>query len=193
LNLTVKYSGPDKNPCDNLYIAGIPVGTDVEKLKFMFSKAGFNVQRAKIMPDKFGAGSVTGMVQVASVEEGVAAIRQFHGKPSDLALAAPSKDEMDKAVAALPAPKVPLRVSYSGRAGGEKTRNLYVAGLPTGIEQTTVHRMFVSAGLKVTRVKVLEDRQNFGSVAALVELQTQDEADAAISMFNKKVLDVAVL
>eukprot|EP00929_Paragymnodinium_shiwhaense_P019894 TRINITY_DN13424_c0_g3_i2.p1 TRINITY_DN13424_c0_g3~~TRINITY_DN13424_c0_g3_i2.p1 ORF type:complete len:1177 (+),score=287.72 TRINITY_DN13424_c0_g3_i2:100-3630(+) len=194
--LRVQYSGVDHSPSDNLYVSGIPTTLSQPALEEVFRKAGCTVMRSKVMPDRFGAGRVSGMVQVANKEEAARAIEHLNGyviPPELMNTDGPdnsnnnnnnnSNNNSNKG-------QRPLSVNYAGRSE-TPTSNLFIAGLPGEVDQPAVHAMFTQAGFTVERCKVLADSKGFGCVAAMVQLANIDQAQRAKAMFHGKVLTMA--
>merc|ERR1711937_786544 len=78
--LQVSFAGREREPSDNLYVAGLPSGVDLASLNEMFTNEGLTVQRSRINPDTKGLGVTSAFVQVDSIEEANKAIETFTGQ-----------------------------------------------------------------------------------------------------------------
>lgn len=83
--VVVRFAGPEENPSDNLYVAGLPTDLveDAPKMQLVFEKLGYKVARTRHFGDSKGYGFCSGMVQMQSVEEAAAAISELHEMGSD--------------------------------------------------------------------------------------------------------------
>jgi len=79
-----------------------------------------------------------------------------------------------------------LTVKYKGDVPCD---NLYITGLPSPqVSPVTLNLMFTQLGLTVKRSKIIPDTQGRGSSAALLQLNSQEEAAAAIVAWNGQCL-----
>eukprot|EP00928_Gymnodinium_smaydae_P099231 TRINITY_DN940_c0_g1_i2.p1 TRINITY_DN940_c0_g1~~TRINITY_DN940_c0_g1_i2.p1 ORF type:complete len:1251 (-),score=304.53 TRINITY_DN940_c0_g1_i2:140-3784(-) len=170
--LQVKYAGQMGSPSDNLYLAGLPATVDETLLNQMFTGAGFSVQRSKIIPDTRGLGFAAAMVQVGSQQEAAAAIEAFNGQT----VLGPEKPTAPSPRPAQNSGNRRLTVKYAGQ--GQPSDNLFVAGLPHTVDQSTVEQMFTSNNFNVVRSRLLQNG------AAMVQLSSMQEAAAAIEAFH---------
>merc|ERR1712187_74562 len=74
------------------------------------------------------------------------------------------------------------QVSYKFEQTPKK--ELYLAGLPSNVDQAALNEMFSNAGYTVNYAKIHPDSKGLGVTTALVTLASVEEAAAAIASFN---------
>eukprot|EP00406_Dinophysis_acuminata_P081937 CAMPEP_0179251120 /NCGR_PEP_ID=MMETSP0797-20121207/21524_1 /TAXON_ID=47934 /ORGANISM="Dinophysis acuminata, Strain DAEP01" /LENGTH=950 /DNA_ID=CAMNT_0020958887 /DNA_START=91 /DNA_END=2940 /DNA_ORIENTATION=- len=180
--MTVRYAGKEETPSDNLYIAGLPSpAVELTELNAVFVGLGLTVVRSRVMADTYGNGSSAAMVQVASQEEAARAIQELSGQ--DCSALAPAAAPQAKINGASHAGGM-LQVRF---AGAEQTPsdNLYLAGLPSAsMDQNSLNEIFAFLGFTVVRSRVNNDTWGNGKCSAMVQLQSKEEACAAIQALN---------
>uniref|UniRef100_A0A7S1LJJ4 RRM domain-containing protein n=1 Tax=Alexandrium catenella TaxID=2925 RepID=A0A7S1LJJ4_ALECA len=120
---------------------------------------------------------------MASQEEAASAMEALNGEVF------PALESLQPA---RPSPAVPpqafssaaLRVKYAGD-GRQPSDNLYISGLPSPApEAARLRRVFEGLGLTVVRAKVIPDTRGSGSSAAMVQMASQEQADAAMALLH---------
>merc|ERR1719221_1877509 len=115
-----------------------------------------------MQPKDGNAKDCAALVQMSSVEEATKALEALHNK-------------------VLAAPMPPMRVRYAGKE--EKPgSNLYVAGLPLGIQEFQIRLTFEKCGT-IARLRLLTQAQQ-PETHALVQMLSQAEAEHAIKTLN---------
>jgi len=142
---------------------------------------GFTVVRSRIIPNNRGFERAAAMVQVASIQEAAAVIAKLNGRE------VAGQDGPETGLSRLPQGGATLSVKYAGQ-DQMPSDNLYVSGLPALIDQTSLNKLFTSAGHTVIRSKVIPDTRGTGFGAAMVQLGSIAEAEAAIRTFNGQVV-----
>merc|ERR1711924_444301 len=81
-----------------------------------------------------------------------------------------------------------LNLKYAG-AGNQPSDNLYITGLPSPqVEQETLNNLFSGLHLTVVRSKIIPDTKGLGCSAAMVQLGSVEEAQAAIDVLQGQQL-----
>merc|ERR1719235_2051866 len=62
--------------------------------------------------------------------------------------------------------------------------NLYISGLPVGIDKAALEGMFSTQGFTVYNCKILPDSKGVGLVSAMIGLSSVEEAGQAIECLN---------
>mmetsp|Transcript_71252 Transcript_71252/g.130452 ORF Transcript_71252/g.130452 Transcript_71252/m.130452 type:complete len:510 (-) Transcript_71252:93-1622(-) len=187
--------GGGNAPSSNLYILGLP-SPECEKdtLYKLFEDLGHQVVRAKTLVDTTGKGSSAAMVELASAAQAQDAINKLHGQsPASMpdntlsVTFATSKAPAGQGgqVQAAPSAGGPLDVKYAGADPTAPSANLYIRGLPSPAPtQQELNAVFQGLGYTVARSKVIPDSRGMGNSAAMVQLNSEEEATGAIGMLN---------
>lgn len=135
------------------------------------------MRRSRILPaaPNYAALDAAALVQMSSAEEASAAIKHLSGKVPDSL-----------------GPKMVIRYAEPKAGAGENktapSDNLYIKGLPLGTPDFLLRAVFVQFGT-VVRLKVLEPRGiEAQDCAALVQMSTTPEAEAAVEALHGRVL-----
>jgi len=193
----------EASPSDNLYVSDLPGNTTEESLRSMF---GPGVTQCRVLTSKTpGQGSCVALVRFSSVKEAIL-VREtlngaippgqqrpvtirFCGKPDTAKPAVGggatqgSTPSYTKAVIAAAARQSP----YGGGCGNKSSQatvdgpqpndNLYVTGLPAGIDHESLRGLFGQYG-QVTQCKVLPSPNEGQPAHALVRFTSTEEAAA---------------
>lgn len=188
----------DNSPTDNLYMRGLPPGTDEESLRSMFASVGTVVQ-VKILPTAPGMETAAALVRMSSVEEAMHLVEnsaQFAaglGAPLAIMYAQSGRQKGGgKGCGGAPyggpggamAPPPPPAAVMGGAAPGTR---LYVKGLPFGITEEQVRQIFSGYG-NVLSCKVLPPpAQGANDTAAIVQMSTTQEAQWLVDNVNGNI------
>lgn len=173
--LNVVYNGRDHSPNDNIYITGLPASVTQQALRDVLVAYGLNVARIKVINDNRDPTLIFAViVQMGSQEEAAAAIQALHGQKCDDVFKVQPK---------------PLMVKYSGREE-QPSENLYITGLPSAVDDTTLGQIFVQSGFTVVRAKIIQDSWGTGYSAGMVTVGSQEEAAAAITALTGQVVEL---
>jgi len=187
--LTICYHGKDPTKqSDNLYVKGLPINFTQDHLSLLFGQCG-TVRRSRLLlpPTSRPMGGVdsgpaldtAALIQMASAEEARAAIQSLHGTVPEGAgpqMSVRYAEVRSQANAEL------------GPGGVEPNDNLYVKGLPLGTPDFLLRAVFAQFGT-VVWLKVLDPRGAEAlDCAALVQMATVDEAQAAVAALHGRVL-----
>lgn len=157
---------PDTVPSDNLYVKGLPLETPEILLRAVFAQFG-SVSRLKVLPPRPGdaqTNDCAALVQMSSVSEAEAAVAALHGR-------------------ALANNQPGMRIRFAGKDQQPGT-NLYVAGLPTNIQEEHLRATFAAHGA-VQRLRLLV-QPGRPETHALVQMATEEEAKTAMEMLSGK-------
>eukprot|EP00929_Paragymnodinium_shiwhaense_P107935 TRINITY_DN74286_c0_g1_i1.p1 TRINITY_DN74286_c0_g1~~TRINITY_DN74286_c0_g1_i1.p1 ORF type:complete len:528 (+),score=88.97 TRINITY_DN74286_c0_g1_i1:51-1634(+) len=158
--------GPGQSPT-NLYVKGLPPGTPEMLLHAVFVQYG-NIERLRVLePRDDDMADCAALVQFSKAEEAKAALKALNGH-------------------VLAAPTPLMRVRFAGKEQ-KPSSNLYVAGLPTEVEEEQVRWTFEQCGVTL-RVRLLQDKGR-PETHALVQMSTLAEAEEAIKTLNGKHLE----
>lgn len=83
-----------------------------------------------------------------------------------------------------------LMLKYAGR-DNMPSENLYMTGVPAGVDVSQLTQMFVDGGFTVVRARVIPDAWGNGYCAGMVQLGGVEEATQAIQAFTGHVLQIA--
>jgi nucleolin len=154
---------------NKLYVGNLSWSTTEESLNAAFSQAG-SVTSAQIPLNHMGKSRGFGFVEMATPEEAQAAIEMFNEK------------DLDGRV---------IRVNEAGQAPTSpavNNRKLFVGNLSWSTTEESLQEAFGQAGTVVS-VKVPLNDMGKSRGIAFVEMSTEEEAQAAIEMFNEKDVD----
>jgi len=183
--LTIRYHGKDPTAMsDNLYVKGLPLNFTQDHLHLLFGQCG-TMRRSRILQppnrDQANASSeeepldIAALVQMSSAEEAARVIQMLNGRVPDGV-----------------GPQMTIRYAEP-KAGGKSNEqapsdNLYVKGLPLGTPDFLLRAVFAQFGT-VVRLKVLEPRGGEAmDCAALVQMSSVSESQAAVEALHGRVL-----
>ena len=154
-----------------LYVGNLSWTTTEGSLQETFAQAG-EVVSAQIPLNDMGKSRGFGFVEMATDEDAVKAIELFNEK------------DLDGRV---------IRVNEAGQApaggsGSVNERKLFVGNLSWRTSEDDLRNSFAEAG-SVTYVKVPLNDQGKSRGIGFVEMATNEEAQAAIAMWNEKDVD----
>ena len=170
--LCLSHYGKDARNRDNLYVRGLPLDYTKEDLEQIFEPYGI-IKRCKILPPPAKAQDMAALVQMSNVEQASHAIEALDGQ----------------------APRVyGMHIHFAEKEVNHienLSNNIYVKGLPLGIPDFQLRAVFSKFG-KVVRLKVMEPTGENVDCAALVQMSSISEAQAAVEALNgTSLLDIA--
>lgn len=197
-------------PSDNLYMRGLPPGTNEQTVMAIFGVYG-TVTSVKILPPPAGKSDVASLVRFATIDEAQWLVDNLNGnipqglsEPINVRFAdnikgsGKGKDGMPGGPvtgfewspsaprpAGMPMPQAmpgaPMDASF-----GQPTANLYMKGLPIDITETTLNQIFIKYG-QVLSVKVLMSPPGVDNAAALVQMGSVQEAEWLVNNVNNNI------
>jgi len=191
---------PEAPPSDNLYVSELPTDTSEEALRKIF---GPGVTQCKVLPPKVPGGNCVALVRFSSVNEATivretlnGAIPPGHSMPVCIRFAG-KVDGKGNCVSGKgknrsePYPGAAGQIYQEGQmmdagacGGGQiasgkpenpPSDNLYITGLPLGLDNDTLKAMFSQYGV-VSQCKVLDPRPGATASHALVRFSSVDES-----------------
>jgi RNA recognition motif-containing protein len=161
-----------------LYVGNLSFDATEEDLKKLFSSVGV-VINAKIVKKEDGKSKGFAFVEMENENSIKQAMSEFNGY--DLfgrPIVVNEAIESEK--------KIPVKVYESSYTGGKK---IYIGNLPYILNDADVMKIFNIAG-KVKSSKVVMDRSSGKSKGfAFVEMETNDEAKAAVEKLNNFLIN----
>jgi len=186
-------------PTDNLYVSGLPAGTDDAFLKELF---GATIKSCRVLPSKTpGKGNCVAMVKFTTTEQAITVRTTLDGQ-------------------AIPGTECTLSIRYAGKPGGgdgsqygkamggnkgggggmmgpspygagggkeggvREKDNLYISGLPPGIDEDWIKQSFGEYGATVKQCKVLPVKKPGMPLHAMVRFGTEQEAENIKASFQ---------
>uniref|UniRef100_A0A7S4SHH4 RRM domain-containing protein n=1 Tax=Alexandrium monilatum TaxID=311494 RepID=A0A7S4SHH4_9DINO len=204
------YGGGTSNT--NLFVGNLPPHIREPELNEMFSACGTIVSSRVMVDQSTGRSRGSALVKFSSSDEAMVAIKTLNGEAGILVKLAerdmgqgpprhavagrthPSRVAADAAPAGPAAggaggAPLPLVVRYAG-SDRVPSDNLYITGLPSPqADQGLLGELFAGLRLTVVRSRVIPDTKGTGSSAAMVQLASQEEAEAAISALHGQVVE----
>jgi len=149
-----------------LYVTGLPVGCDDEKVKEVFSKFG-TVVSVKVLPPHPQKSDVAAIISMENAEKAKWVVDNVSGKTPE-GLSAPLEIKLKNA-------------GWGGKGWSEPSNDgaLYVSGLPAGTDDAKVEAIFAQYG-PVKSVKVLRPQPDKNDVAAIVSMMSPEQAKTLI-------------
>lgn len=201
----MKYSGPEGQPSDNLFVRGLPPNTTHEAAKLFFEGFGFTVARHRIIPDKESGACHGVLVQLTSVEEAGRCLErlQNHQVEDAFIQTLPTNGTNvpffgshhandQKGTCKGTGKRKGMQVNFS-RQNGEVEQpnpNLYLRNLPSSVvDKESLTELFQDLGFKVEKMKILTDKLETGYCAALVTVDSTETAAAAVQKLHGRVLE----
>eukprot|EP00927_Polykrikos_kofoidii_P021774 TRINITY_DN2051_c0_g1_i1.p1 TRINITY_DN2051_c0_g1~~TRINITY_DN2051_c0_g1_i1.p1 ORF type:complete len:676 (-),score=126.69 TRINITY_DN2051_c0_g1_i1:121-2052(-) len=174
-------------PCDNLYISGLPVDIDDESVRNLFCGYG-NVVQCKVLPPKMGQLCTVALVRYESEPEATAVKNLLNGNiPEGLQQPITIKYKAGEVVKTAGKGQ-PVPTSWPSYAPSSAPAlappiateevacdNLYMKGLPLGIDEATIHQVFNNYG-PVTSCRVLPSSPGATDSVALIRFQSVEVA-----------------
>lgn len=162
----------------NLYVAGLPVNSGEDVIRKLFSRYG-QVLSIRILP-RYADSSpeTTCLVRMGSAEEAASTISALNGQ-------IPAFEGV--------APVLHLSFSLQG-----PTEQLFVQGLPVGIDENGVRQTFASCG-QIQQMQILPPAgmplpgAGPASCSALVRMSTVEQARQAVGFLNGQVASAAMM
>mmetsp|Transcript_60804 Transcript_60804/g.131928 ORF Transcript_60804/g.131928 Transcript_60804/m.131928 type:complete len:542 (-) Transcript_60804:97-1722(-) len=192
-------SGGQASSSTNVYVAGLPEGSDEETLKQMFEQFG-EISKTRVLPPKTGTLPF-GFVDFASVEAAQMAIKTMHGQ------AVPGGGELQVRLANAKR-QFGAGPEWGGGAwdggawgGGAQwggagwggdcgawggppraplSNNLYVCGFNDQVDDNVIRQMFEQHG-GVISTKICQPKQPGGSLYAFVRMDSEESVQRAIA------------
>ena len=151
-----------------LYVGNLSWTTTEASLAAAFGAAG-SVVSAQIPMNEMGKSRGFGFVEMSTEEEAAAAIQKFN------------EQEIDGRV---------VRVNEAGQtpSATENPKKLFVGGLSWGTTEDSLREGFSAAGTVVS-VKIPLNEMGKSRGIGFVEMATEEEAQAAITMFHEREFD----
>eukprot|EP00435_Cladocopium_sp_Y103_P037228 s1133_g9.t2 len=171
--LHLSHYGKDPKNRDNLYVKGLPLDFTKEDLEEIFKPYGV-VKRCRILSPPAKALDMAALVQMATVEQASHAMEALDGRP--------------------PRGLHEMHIHFAEKEVNHienLSNNIYVKGLPLGIPDFQLRAVFSKYG-KVVRLKVMEPTGENVDCAALVQMSSIPEAQAAVEALNGSSLSEAV-
>lgn len=179
--LVIQSHGPDPTVAsDSLYVKGLPLNFPKEHVQMLFGRCG-TVKRCRVLspPPNHAAPDSAVLVQMSSVAEARQVIEEMNGRaPEGIG---------PQMVIRYAEPKAASPADQGDQA---PTDNLYIKGLPLGTPEFLLRAIFSQFGV-VARLKVLKPHGGEGEAldcAALVQMQSVDEAKVAVEALHGRVL-----
>jgi polyadenylate-binding protein len=156
------------NPCDNVYVKGLPLDTEEHELREIFGQFGTIVSCRVI--------ATTGLVKFETVEEATEAVREGHGK------------------LLVKGGSVPVSVTFNAKQQMLQSQsnlthsNLYVWNIPKDLSEDNLKEIFSAHGV-VESVTIMRDKTSQVSKGyGFVKFTTYADAENAIHIFHGKIL-----
>mmetsp|Transcript_33095 Transcript_33095/g.72081 ORF Transcript_33095/g.72081 Transcript_33095/m.72081 type:complete len:507 (+) Transcript_33095:103-1623(+) len=184
------YGGAPTPSSTNLYVCGLPEGSDEETLRQMFEQFG-EISKTRVLPPRKGTLPF-GFVDFSTPDAAQMAIKTMHGQ------AVPGGGELQVRLANAKqnfAAGPDWGVGAWGGGGGwgqdwgacggapmrqPLPNNLYVAGLPAEVDDATLKQMFEQHG-GVVSTKICQPKQPGGTPFAFVRMDSEQSAQKAIA------------
>eukprot|EP00927_Polykrikos_kofoidii_P081459 TRINITY_DN7886_c0_g1_i1.p1 TRINITY_DN7886_c0_g1~~TRINITY_DN7886_c0_g1_i1.p1 ORF type:complete len:627 (-),score=121.24 TRINITY_DN7886_c0_g1_i1:126-1931(-) len=170
-------------PCDNLYVSGLPVEVDEEAVRSLFGGYGTVVQ-CKVLPPKAGQQWAVALVRYQSEPEATSVKNLLNGNiPEGLQQPITIKykamygaSEGAKSIGKGQQAPTTSPVSGASSVGEEvPCDNLYMKGLPAGIDEGTLHQVFGKYG-PVSSCRVLPSAPGASDSVALIRFNSVEVA-----------------
>jgi len=166
---------PEPPQSDNLYVKHLPIGVTEDNLKDTFSACG-SVEEVRILRPDF-ALECAALVRFASVGE-----------------ADTARNSLDGTVVQGSTP--PLYANAQNKSGTSKKDHVYVKNVPTNCSEDKLKEMMAKFGTvkwhKIMRSSPGQSRIG-ATCAALFEMSSEEEAEAAIQALNNTPLSLSVV
>lgn len=159
--LYAKYARPDTEapPSENLFVGSLPPDMDEATLTTVFSQYG-SVQSVKMIVDRNPGVPRAALVKLSSLDEATWVVDNLNGTiPQGLADVVQVRYAKPSASSSAAAPSAAM----------------YVTGLPTGTDDAALTTLFGQYGT-VETIRILTPKPGMDSVAAIVRLQSTEEA-----------------
>jgi len=167
------------DPCDQLYVKGLPGGFTDETLMALFSSYGRVIQ-GRVLPSPSGVPYAAALVRMGSVQEAKWLVDNLHGNipeglgdPVYIKFANNSRRAADGGTAppgaAAQAPAAPSTTA------APPSENLYMKGFPVETTEESLRTILMPYG-SVASCRLLPATPGSPTVAALVRMGTVDEA-----------------
>lgn len=165
--------GPEPPPVDNLYVSNLPVGITESEVRDTFSRVGHVVELRMLRPAHLQCAA---LVRMASLEQARAARTKLDGAVAD---------------GILP----PLIARLQTKSGQTMEDHVYIRNIPVNSLESKVNHLVGRFGeVKWSAILPVAShhwRGNAPSSAALVEMGSAAEADAAIRALDGRILQMA--
>jgi len=184
-------------PSDNLYIKGLPIGTNESLIQQVFGAYG-TVLSCKVLSQPEGATNAAAMVRLGSIDQASWLVQNLNGNiPQGLSDPITVKFANSPAAGGAPAkgtagmggfaPAPPAWNSGGGGGGADEPQdNLYIKGLPVGITEDMVREVFGAYG-NIASLKVLNTPDGADNAAALVRFGDTSQAQWLVDNLNGNI------
>jgi len=161
-------------PCDNLYVKGLPGGFTDETLVALFSSYG-RVTRGTVLPSSPGVAHTAALVRMASVQEAKWLVDNLHGNipeglgdPVYIKFANNSRRSADAGNA------LPSATTQTPLAA-QPSEHLYMKGFPVETTEESLRAILGPYGTLIS-IRLLPATPGASTVAAFVQMGSLDEA-----------------
>jgi RNA recognition motif-containing protein len=160
-----------ETPSDNLYVMGLPIEVDDATVRQVFGVYG-SIAQCKVMAPREGVNDKVALIRYSSFEEAKTVKETLNGMiPQGLSTPVTIKFKAGSSDGA-GGGRAP---GFAGLPESPPSENLYVKGLPLGIDDATLTQAFSAYG-QVSQCKVLPTMPGQADSAALVRFATVEVA-----------------